>query len=111
METYFWKNAPRHTTPSRLTATGVDESEGLRFRVRAAASLFLFLVAQDWKLSLSGCLGLAEKAPNRYVRNSSGDAAIEVPSVCILSVLFAHLHGFCDCWPIEQAEKMGLRPP
>ena len=36
-------NAPRHTTPSRQTATSVDESEGLRCHVRAAAST-LFLV-------------------------------------------------------------------
>ena len=36
------KNAPRHTTASRQTATRVDEREGLRCRVRAAASLYVF---------------------------------------------------------------------
>ena len=75
------KNPPRHTTPSRQTTTRIDESKGLRCRVRAAASLFFFLVAQDRKLSLSGCLGWAQEALKRHVRNSSGDAAIEVSSV------------------------------
>ena len=41
----------------------------------------LFLVAQDRKLSFSGCLGWAEEALKRHVRNSSGDAAIEISSV------------------------------
>ena len=64
----MWNNAPRHRTPSRHTATSVDESGGLRCRVRAA-SLFFFLVAQDSrKLSLSGCLGWAEGALKRHVR-------------------------------------------
>ena len=81
-----WNNAPRHTTPSRQTTTSVDESEGLRCRVRAAASLFLFLVAQDRKLSLSGCLGRAEGAKS-HVRNSNGDAAIEVSSVSSVFLL------------------------
>ena len=66
----IWKSAPRHTTPSRQTVTSVDESEGLRCRVRAAASLFFSLVAQDRKLSLSGCLlGWAEGALKRHVRD------------------------------------------
>ena len=75
----------------------------------AAASLVFFLGAQDMKLSLSGCLGWAEGAPERHVRNSSGDAAIEVSSVS--SVFFAFFVGFRDGGPIEQAEKLGMRPP
>ena len=102
-----WKNAPRHTTPSRQTATSVDESDGLRCRVRAAASLFFFLVAQDRKISLSGCLGWAEGALKHHARNNNGDAAIEVLSV--ISV-FVSLLRFRDGWPIEQDEKLGLRP-
>ena len=48
---------PHHTTPCRQTATNVDESEGLRCRVRVAASICLVLAAQHRKLSRSGWLG------------------------------------------------------
>ena len=71
----------------RRTATSVAESEGLRCRVRAVASPFLFLVAQDRKLSLSGSLGWAEEALKRHVWNCNGDEAIEVSSVGIVFFL------------------------
>ena len=83
------KKAPHHTTPNPQTATRVDESEGLRCRVRAAASLFFFLGAQDRKLSLSGCLGWAEEVVKSHVWNRSGHAAIEVSSVFSVVLSFA----------------------
>ena len=61
------RTASHYAQPTNNDAR-VDESEGLRCRVRAAASLFFSLVAQDRKLSLSGCLGWAEEAPKRHVR-------------------------------------------
>lgn len=60
----------------------IDESEGMRRRVRAdaAASLnFCFLLAaQAMELSLQESLGWVEGAPTRHARKSDGDAAIEV---------------------------------
>ena len=91
----FIKKPPRHKTASRRNPTRVDESLGLRCRVRAAASLFTFFVAQDRKLSLSGGLGLAEEALKRhYLRNSSGHVAIEGFSVS--SSFLARLLGVRD---------------
>ena len=55
--------------------------------MRAAARLVFCLVTQGIKLSLSGCIGWAEGIIKRHVRNSSGDAAVEVlrvPSVSLL---------------------------
>ena len=97
----------RQTTPSRQTATSVDESEGLSFRVHAAASHFLFVVAQDRKLSLSGCLGWAEEALKRQVSAEQQRRCSYRGPERILR-FFAHLLGSRDCWPIEQAEKIGF---
>ena len=79
----------------------------MQCRVRAVASLFFFLVAQDRKLSLSGCLGWAEGALKRHVRNSSGDEAIEVSSVSSVFLLFCQVFVIVGR-PIELAEKMGV---
>ena len=75
----------------------------------AAASLFFFLVAQDNTLSFSGCIGWVEGALKRHVRNSNGDVALEVSSVS--TVFFLVCSAFRDGWPIDHAEKLGLRPP
>ena len=70
------------TTLSRQTSVRVDESEGMRGRVRAAAtSLRLYWEAQARQLSFSESLGWAEGGLKRQARNSDGDAAIEVLSV------------------------------
>ena len=104
-----WKNAPRHTTPSPQTATRVDESEGLRCRVRAAASLFFFLEAQDRKLSLSGCLGWAEGALEHHVRNGNGGAAIEVSNVSSVFLLVCSV--LVMVGRSSRSKKLFLRPP
>ena len=87
----------------------VDESDGLRYRVRTAASLFLFFVAEGIKLPISGSLGWAKGAVKRHSWTSDGDVTIMVSIVS--SVFLLVLLGFRDGWPIEQAEKMILRPP
>ena len=87
----------------------VDESEYLRCRVRAAPSLIFFLVAQDRKLSLSGCLGWEEGALKRHVRNSSDDAAIEVASVFSVFLLVCSV--FVIVGRSSRQTKLGLRPP
>ena len=102
-------NAPRHTTRSRQTTTRVDESESLRCSARAAASLFFYLVAQDRKPSLSGCLEGAEEALKCHVRNSSGDAAIEVSSVCSVFSLDCSVSMIVG--RSSRPKTMGLRPP
>ena len=83
--------------------------------MHAAVCLFLFLVTQDRKLSLSGCLGWAEGASKLHARNNKGDAAIYnkyyIYSIERILCFFARLLGFRNGWPIEQAEKLGLRPP
>ena len=59
-------NVSRHTTRSRERVTGGDESKE-RFalcRLRAAASLFFLLVAQDRKLILSGCVLCGRREPS-----------------------------------------------
>ena len=56
-------------------------------RARRHKALFFFLVAQDRKLPLSGCPGRAEETLKRHVRNSSGDAAMEVSSVSSVVLL------------------------
>ena len=53
----------------------MDESDGVRGRVRAAESLCFVLAAQA-RLSLSASLGWAEEAQKRHARNSDGNAAI-----------------------------------
>ena len=55
--------------------------------MRAAASLFFFLVAQDGKLSLLGSHGWAEGALKRQARNNNRDAAIKVLSVSAVFLL------------------------
>ena len=95
--------------PSRQTATLVDESEGLRCRVRTASSHFFFLLAQDRKLLFSGRLGWAEGALKRHVQNGSRDAAIR--GLERILRFFVRLLGIRDCRPVEQAEKLDLRPP
>ena len=69
----------RVTTPTR-----VDESDGMRRRVRAAA-IFFFFVAQaiNGKLSLSASLAWSEEC---HPRNSDGGAAIDVLSVSFWGV-------------------------
>ena len=50
----------------------------MRCRVRATASLVLFLAAQARELSLSGSLAWAKGALKRRARNGGADAAGEV---------------------------------
>ncbi|MEP5218913.1 MAG: hypothetical protein ABJQ80_02820, partial [Lentilitoribacter sp.] len=52
-----WNNAARHTTPSRPTATSVDESDGWRCRVSATASIILFWWRRIGSCHSQGVLG------------------------------------------------------
>ena len=65
----------------------VRERRCVLSRARHRQPLLCFLVAQGRKLSLSGCLGWAEGTLKRHVRNSNGDAAIEVSSVSSVFLL------------------------
>ena len=56
----------------------VDESDGMRRRVRAAGSRYFVLAAQARKLSPSESLGCVEGALKRRARSRDGVEAIEL---------------------------------
>ena len=66
-----WNNAPRHTTSSRQTATRVDETEGLRCRVRAAATLFSFGSLRIGSFHSQGALGGRRKPSSATCRTAA----------------------------------------
>ena len=91
-----WNPAPRHTTPIDWIIKDERRREWLRCPVRAVSRLFELLMAQDRKLSLSGCLEWAEGALQRHVRNSIGAEAIGASS--LFSFFFPSLLGFRKGW-------------
>ena len=72
------KKAASHRTPGSQVQRRADESDGVRRRVLAADSLYLFWAVEAGKLSLSASLEWAEEALKRHARVSDGDAAIRV---------------------------------